>query len=569
MAQESTGPTHGGLTVAALLEEPLLRGAALLHPLGGPALGAVTWALPLAQALVDKSSLDGVLVHLSAIESADLSSESAASLSRRGAVGLIVTSDGTPILPRHLPDTLAIVRMTAAVSFHQLNRLVAEKVLSYQTHVLEYGMRVHRTMSELLYRGAGLAAMAGQLSRLSGCPVFLLDTHLSIVAYESLAPGAVPDPSEVQRLMTQTLSAGPTSNPSSAAHPAMKVELVLEQGPLTCVVAPILLGRTTYGWVVIVELQNPAPVHDLAQHRVIAEHGATIVGSEMLRLRSVFEAEERARGDFVHALLHARFSGPQELAGRAAHHHFNAEAAHGVLVAGGSPGATPIGLEQQANLVRWARQSLCPDGRPTFATSIGDLLVLVHQLPSLTTTVDVRQQSEVLAQFAHELDRSLRARLGPTIRIAFGRPAPSAGGISSSYRDARIALGVSERLHLARVCGYSELRVFATLTELAGSPAGREFAFEVLGPLRKGSNSDDLESVVLAYVEAGGNLNAAAREVQMHRNTVLYKLNRASRLLNMDLRVADSQFTLWLAHRLDLLGAIERSVGEEVDPRRT
>ena len=36
----------------------------------------------------------------------------------------------------------------------------------------------------------------------------------------------------------------------------------------------------------------------------------------------------------------------------------------------------------------------------------------------------------------------------------------------------------------------------------------------------------------------------------MHRNTLLYKLERISRLLQRDIREADTQFTLWLALRL-------------------
>jgi DNA-binding PucR family transcriptional regulator len=127
-----------------------------------------------------------------------------------------------------------------------------------------------------------------------------------------------------------------------------------------------------------------------------------------------------------------------------------------------------------------------------------------------------------------------------------------------------MAHGLQDRLKLPPVCGYQELRVHAVLEEVAASRTGRSYAADVLAPLREPATAD-LEVTVLAYVAAGGNVNAAARELHVHRNTMLYKLDRASRLLGMDLRQAENQFAVWLAHTLDLLaetgGEVDRVVG--------
>ncbi len=110
------------------------------------------------------------------------------------------------------------------------------------------------------------------------------------------------------------------------------------------------------------------------------------------------------------------------------------------------------------------------------------------------------------------------------------------------------------------MCGYQDMRVHAVLEDVAAGRTGRSFASDLLGPLRA-PGSGDLEAAVLAYVSSGGNVNAAARDLHIHRNTMLYKLDRASRVLGMDLRQAEHQFAVWLAHTLDLLA----STGAEVD----
>jgi DNA-binding PucR family transcriptional regulator len=70
--------------------------------------------------------------------------------------------------------------------------------------------------------------------------------------------------------------------------------------------------------------------------------------------------------------------------------------------------------------------------------------------------------------------------------------------------------------------------------------------------------------VARAYVEAGGNLNEASRRLNVHRNTMLYKLNRISRLLQRDIREADTQFTVWLALRLANLAQTAEMVDRDL-----
>ena len=260
-----------------------------------------------------------------------------------------------------------------------------------------------------------------------------------------------------------------------------------------------------------------------------------IVGSEMLRLRSVEIAEERAQGDFVHALLHGRLSNPQELIARAAHYDFDISGRYGVIVARqvGVAGSPESQLKMQ-QLTRSAAALLARNGAPALVTIVGDVLAVVMQ----TESGALQRGSEQVAEFARVLHRELSRLDKRTLTVTYGRPMNGATRIVDSYREARVALGVCERLLITDVSGYGELRVFGALLELAGSQHGQAFAREVLEPLRTAARKGggDLEEAVVAYVESGGNLNAAARKLSLHRNTMLYKLDRASRALGMDLR---------------------------------
>jgi sugar diacid utilization regulator len=566
--EETTGAADDGgivevaddhLTVGGLLQERLLRQARTTVEadlLRTP----VTWCLPWEQALSTDDQLDGIVVYA---RSDQLDDAELKLLERRAAAAVIVAGvEESTVAPA---TGVPLVLVGGRVGFRELSHLVADLTLARETHLLRYGLTVHRSLVELLYRGSGIAALCHQMARLSGCAVAILDPQYHVLAFEQshdwvLEPGAVAaavrTEAEISPIGMDPVHGDPVVWP-----------LRLDGVDATCVVNPILLAGRHDGWVVVVERGAAPHPRDIAEHRVVVEQGATIVGTEMLRMRSVEQAEERARGDFVHALLHGGFATARDLEARAAHYDYPTDGTYGVIVvgdlagagAGSVPALSPLGKETARLVPR-------PDSQ-TLATVVGEVVAVVRRLPVGRDT-ETEAASRALVDYATALEQELVGLVHHRVALAYGRPAIGATHIVDSYRDARLALGLRGRLGLDRACGFDDLRVYATLAELAASEQGRSFARDVLAPLRSPrAGTSDIEASVMTYIESGGNLNAAARELHIHRNTMLYKLDRASRALGMDLRKAEHQFAVWLAYKLDLLAETTGVVDRDVNPR--
>lgn len=559
---------HERLDVARLLEESLLHSVDLLA--GEKGLdGYVSWCLPWEGTAEKDARIDGVVLFATVEQLTTAGPRGVRAVTERGAAAVFVAADGESLTGSEWSRCgVPVLLLPAGVDYAALNRLVAELSLSKEAHVLRYGVTVHRSLAELLYRGSGLAALGRQLTQLSSCPVLVLDPHARKLAAEYEGAEEMPAYDAVIAAL-QALPLTAIDNPGPRTGDLVRtVELDVEARRLTCVLSPIVLGGRHDGWVVIVELDAEPQWHELARHRVIVEQATMIIGSEMLRLRSVEVAEERARGDFVHALLHGRFTNTHELHSRAEHYGFDVAATYGVVVARGL-GVVAGGdsLSRMLGLARTAAQLMPRSGSQTLATVVGDVLVVVRQTGG--GRGEERTGTEDVATFASLLSRDLARRVDHDVVVAYGRPVQGAERIVDCYREARIALGVCERLRITEVSGYGELRVYAALLDLAEGQRGRLFAEELLTPLRRANRKGggDLEDAVLAYVESGGNLNAAARKLALHRNTMLYKLDRASRALGLDLRDAENQFAVWLAYRIEMLGDVQAAVGREFSPR--
>jgi sugar diacid utilization regulator len=512
--------------------------------------------------------LGGVLVHAHAEELTRdqvTVTRAAERLAARGAAALLVDGHEAVATDAVAAVQLPLVTMTDKVAFATLNRLVADLTLARETHVLRYGLTVHRALAELLYRGAELGALCSQMARMSQRPVAVFDSHGQLAALEQQKKWV--EPADLARAVAEQADALGTRELPDDLHPRL-AEIRLGDRELACVVTPIVLGGRHDGWILLLEDSDDPHPHDIAEHRVLVEQAAPIIGTEMLRLRSVQRAKEQARGDFVHGLLHGRFATLEDISARAAHYEFPVRSWFGVLIASGMtvPGDadSPARLQQVA--VQAAR--LLPEQeRHTQAAMVGDVLVVVREAARRGTMGTPESAIATIAEYATVLHSYLsrrRDQVGP-VRVTYGRPVVGALAIPDSYREARMAHGLQQRLNLPPVCGYQEMRVHAVLEDVAASRTGRSFASDILGPLRD-PNVGDLESAVLAYVASGGNVNAASRDLHIHRNTMLYKLDRASRLLGMDLRQADNQFAVWLAHTLDLLANTTAEVERVVSP---
>ena len=76
--------------------------------------------------------------------------------------------------------------------------------------------------------------------------------------------------------------------------------------------------------------------------------------------------------------------------------------------------------------------------------------------------------------------------------------------------------------------------------------------------------AEKVEEAARTYIVDGGNLTQASRDLNVHRNTMLYKLDRASKVIAQDLRDPETQFSLWLAMKLDLLAKTADSASRTI-----
>nr|WP_308192038.1 helix-turn-helix domain-containing protein [Gordonia zhenghanii] len=514
----------------------------------------VTWALPLAEVMVRYDRLDATIVYARP-ESLAAKASTFTSLLSRGSSALLV--DGpfpTSIDSDDVPDGLTVIEVPLPIGFAALNRLLAERTLTQEVHVMRYASHVHQSLAGLLHRGAGMSTLLKEVSSLSDSPAVVFDARCETVAHHGLTrqPLDLILP-PLQEHLVDRASHGDN-------HDTVTTTLQTPNGEWSCTVAPIRLGKYFEGQVVILHPGKNQGVHELAQREVVADQATAIIGSEMLRQRSVEEAEERARGDFVQALVHGGFGTKHEMQTRAEFHDIDLDATFAVFVTRtyGSPTAAADHHVDRSllRLARYAASLLPHKNVRSYLTVLGDIVVVVRTVLATTPT----EIEDEVRRYAVAMADDLAARGHARSAVAYGPAAVGATDIRDSYREARVALGIADRMHITGAVAHQELRSFGVLEQIADTARSRQFTADTLGPVRAGA---ELHSVLLSYLEHGGNVNATARAMNMHRNTMLSKIERLSRACGCDIRLPENQFSVWLALRLELLDGLGSSLARE------
>jgi sugar diacid utilization regulator len=140
-------------------------------------------------------------------------------------------------------------------------------------------------------------------------------------------------------------------------------------------------------------------------------------------------------------------------------------------------------------------------------------------------------------------------RAGPVWSAGLGEPAVGPANLRQSAIEARDAASLG-RLTLGprRIARQSDLGIYRLLLALRDSGALAPFVQQALQPVDGDARSGDVLLETLdVYFANNCNAFQAARQLHLHRNSMLYRLRRISELLGQDLEDPDVRLTLQVA----------------------
>ena len=444
-----------------------------------------------------------------------------------------------------LEAALNTLRLTALLappksSLRDIHESVALLLVDRQKATSERALQLYRQLSTMSREGLGLQAMTEIMSNLTGNTVAVQDKRLEVnaISWSSTLPPELRE--AVVAALEQREGLPPVlRNRKAAAKARQSVwQMVLPIENLGRLISPIISGDRARGYLSVI---GPAAELDMFDSLTV-EHGAAACALEMAKAKAVSEAKKALRGDFLEGLLAGTMPAKEieRLEGRLDH---NTREPHAVMVFGW---LTPdISLRRLETSVHWV---LSNHPRPALAHIYGNQHLVVFQ--ALKNAEDMES--------AHQLGRRIHEQIeaefpGAQLIGGISGPARVLADWPASYDQALQAMQLGQRLKLTnQFVQFSSLGIYRLLYGLENLPEVRRFAEDIMRPLAEydEQNRGSLVKTVEAYFSHHGNISQTAESLFVHRNTLLYRMERIQELTGLQLDQANMRLALHLALRL-------------------
>lgn len=166
----------------------------------------------------------------------------------------------------------------------------------------------------------------------------------------------------------------------------------------------------------------------------------------------------------------------------------------------------------------------------------------------------------IVARIAQLEGAALRGADGYVLSTGISGVHAGLAGIAAAGREARDALRIGRRVFgPGRCMSFDELGVYRLLDPLCGSPELRRFCAETLGAIEDYDrrSSAGLVATLEAFFAAHGILSRAAERLNLHRNSLLYRIARIQEIGRLNLEDPDVRLALHVALKIRRLLAEE------------
>lgn len=429
---------------------------------------------------------------------------------------------------------VALLALPEDANLMTVERAVNKLIVNQEAQMTQRAIEIQRQLTRSAAENRDLNSLLQIMVRATAKPVMIHDDAGVVMAqvYPTVTRRGLPG-----RALATNLPFNAFQNWLNREAPATQGAIVNSPIGHTTV---LKVEKRVAGFLTLVDTAGELSEFD----QLVLTYGADVCAIEMAKSRAIASAVEQARGDWVQMWLSGTPTDDDLLTTRAQQAGFDSTSTYMVVVfrAVTQQGAS-LPLESLISLVRddLARRQI--------NAAVGqyvDVIVLLYPLENVQATQRPRQTVD-------EIRTQLSTRT-PTGLVAAGisRPATGLYVLRDAYREARDSMSIATELgDHETTTFYGDLKLYQFLLSIKEKNLEhlRRFYEESLQPLveHDRQKQGDLVRTLNGFFDANGNLAKAAADLDVHRNTLVYRLERISDLTGLDLNDADNRLILHLA----------------------
>ena len=186
-------------------------------------------------------------------------------------------------------------------------------------------------------------------------------------------------------------------------------------------------------------------------------------------------------------------------------------------------------IEQDMSALEIVR-SIFPDKLRDFVTAVDEsCIILVKELTSRDKTADIERVASMIVD-------TLSSEAMSRVYVSIGTMVRDLKDVSASFKEARLAQEVGKIFEPDKqIVNYERLGIGRLIYQLP-MPLCRIFIKEMLQGFSIDDIDEEMFATVMKFFENDLNVSETSRELYIHRNTLVYRLDKLQRMTKLDLR---------------------------------
>ena len=176
-----------------------------------------------------------------------------------------------------------------------------------------------------------------------------------------------------------------------------------------------------------------------------------------------------------------------------------------------------------------------------FITAVDEKnIIIVKELRPNDTYEDLEKTGKVVLDM-------LNTEAMSKVRVSYGTIVNELKDVSRSYKEAKMALDVGRIFYTERnIIAYSNLGIGRLIYQLP-MPLCKMFIREIFDGQMPGDFDDETIVTINKFFENNLNVSETSRQLYIHRNTLVYRLDKIQKMTNLDLRTFEDAITFKMA----------------------
>ena len=167
-----------------------------------------------------------------------------------------------------------------------------------------------------------------------------------------------------------------------------------------------------------------------------------------------------------------------------------------------------------------------------YDNGVPEYVILVKELRE-------KETADEIDRIAKTIEETLDAETNSRVYISSGTIVSDLKDVSRSYKEAKMALEVGKIFETDKyIVNYEKLGIGRLIYQLP-LPLCRMFIKEVLHGLTMDDFDDETLATVNKFFENNLNVSETSRQLYIHRNTLVYRLDKLQKMTGLDLRNFD------------------------------